>query len=151
MTAPMLLSSFGLAVVSSIVPWVNGELVLLAFATRATSTPDLAQIVVAVTAGQVAGKSALYWLARRARQLPPPKVAAAIARWGERAGRSPLAGLATMFASATFGVPPLYITTLVAGSLMIEFGSFLPVIVCGRLLHFGAIALVPRLVHHVLQ
>jgi membrane protein YqaA with SNARE-associated domain len=151
MTAPTLLSLFALALVSAIVPWVNGELVLLAFAAPATSTLDLARIVIAATAGQVAGKSALYWLARRARLLPPPKVAAAIARWRDRAVRRPLAGLATMFASATFGVPPLYLTTLVAGSLMIEFGAFLSVIVCGRLLHFGAIAFVPRLVTHVLH
>jgi len=149
MTAPLLLSSFALAVVSAIVPWVNGELVLLSFVAPATSTPDLSQIVIAVTAGQVSGKSALYWLARRARRLPPPKVAAAIDRWRDRIARRPLSGLATMFASATFGVPPLYLTTLAAGSLMVEFGAFLAVIVCGRLLHFVAIALVPRLVVHM--
>jgi membrane protein YqaA with SNARE-associated domain len=151
MAAPMLLSTFALAVVSAIVPWVNGELVLLAFVAPTTPTLDLSLIVIAVTAGQVSGKSALYWLARRARRLPPPKVAAAMARWRDRAARRPLAGLATMFASATFGVPPLYLTTLAAGSLMVEFGAFLSIIVCGRLLHFGAIALVPRLVVHVLH
>jgi membrane protein YqaA with SNARE-associated domain len=151
MTGPTLLSSFALALVSAVVPWVNGELVLLSFVVPTTSTLDLAQIVIAVTAGQVSGKSALYWLARRARRVPPPKVAAAIARWRDRVARRPLTGLATMFVSATFGVPPLYLTTLAAGSLMVEFGAFVSIIVCGRLLHFGAIALVPRLVVHVLH
>jgi membrane protein YqaA with SNARE-associated domain len=151
MAAPLLLTSFALAVVSAIVPWVNGELVLLSFVAPTTSTPDLSQIVIAVTAGQVSGKSVLYWLARRARRLPPLKVEAAMARWRDQVARRPLAGLATMFASATFGVPPLYLTTLVAGSLMVDFGAFLAVIVSGRLLHFGAIALVPRLVVHVLH
>lgn len=150
MTAPTLLAAFALALTSAIVPWVNGELVLLAFATPATSTAALVGVIVAVTAGQVAGKSVLYWLARRAGRLPPPTVAAVIARWRDRAIRRPLAWLATMFASATFGVPPLYLTTLVAGPL-IEFGVFLPVIVCGRLLHFGAIAFMPRLISKVLQ
>lgn len=151
MAAPLLLSSFALAVVSAIVPWVNGELVLLSYVAQTTSTADLSQIVIAVTAGQVSGKSVLYWLARRARRLPPPAVEAAIARWRDRLARRPLAGLATMFASATFGVPPLYLTTLAAGSLVVEFGAFLAVVVCGRLLHFGAIALAPRVVVHVLH
>ena len=146
MAMPMLLSSFALAVASAVVPWISGEIVLLAFVAPATSTPDIALIVIAVTAGQVAGKSVLYWLARRARRLPPPRVAAFLARWRERATRRPAAGMATMLASATFGVPPLYLTTLAAGSLMIEFRAFLPAIICGRLIHFGAIALVPRLV-----
>jgi membrane protein YqaA with SNARE-associated domain len=151
MATPTLLASFALAVVSAIVPWVNGELILLAFTAPATAATDLAAVVVAVTAGQVTGKSALYWLARRAQRLPPRRVDAAIDRWREQAARRPLAGLATMFASATFGVPPLYITTLAAGSLMVEFGSFLAIIVVGRLLHFGAIALTPRFVGHLLQ
>ena len=151
MATPMLLSSFTLAVASAVLPWINGEIILLAFVASATSTLDIALIVVAVTAGQVAGKSALYWLARRARRLPPPRVAAFLARWRERAARRPAAGVATMLASATFGVPPLYLTTLAAGSLMTDFRAFLPVIVCGRLIHFGSIALVPRLVGHLFQ
>ena len=146
-----LLASFGLAVASAVVPWINGELVLLAFATRAASLAEIVRLVLAVTAGQVAGKSVLYWLARRARTLPPPKLAATIARWGERNERHPVAALATMFVSATVGVPPLYLTTLAAGALMVEFGSFLSVITCGRLLHFGAIAFVPKLVGHLIQ
>jgi membrane protein YqaA with SNARE-associated domain len=147
----ILLAAFGLAVASAVVPWINGELVLLAFAARAASLVEVLSLVVAVTAGQVAGKSALYWVARRARHMPPAKLAATIARWRDRSKRRPLAALVTMFVSATVGVPPLYLTTLAAGALMVEFGSFLSVIICGRLLHFGAIALVPTLVGHLLQ
>ena len=147
--ATTLLSSFLLAVASALVPWINGELVLLGFVGRATPTSDLVQIVVSVTAGQVAGKSFLFWVARRARRMPSPKVAAAVARWRDRAERRPLAALTTVFASATLGFPPPCFIAMAAGAAMVEFGAFLPVVAFGRLIHFGAVALVPRLVGHL--
>jgi membrane protein YqaA with SNARE-associated domain len=51
--------------------------------------------------------------------------------------------VAVILASATFGFPPFYLTTLVAGALRIGFGTFLAAGFLGRLLHFGAIAMAP--------
>lgn len=140
------LACFGLAIASALLPWINAELVLLAVAGPLTSPTGLLVVVLAVTAGQVGGKSALYWLARRARLPRSPRVGRAIEHWRHTYERRPIAALAVILASATFGFPPLYLTTLVAGTLRIGFGRFLAAGLLGRLLHFGAIALAPGLV-----
>jgi hypothetical protein len=56
-------SCFVFAIVSALLPWVNAELLLLAVAAPLTSAADLMAVVLAVTAGQVGGKSVL-WIAR---------------------------------------------------------------------------------------
>lgn len=146
---------FGLAVVSAIFPWVNGELMLLAFAAGAVDTPHLLALVLAATAGQVVGKSTLFLLARHAVTVkadaspadasPPSKTARAIERWRAYGRRSPNALTALLLVSATLGMPPFYILTLVAGGLGIGFRRFLATAIVGRFLHFGGVALVPDL------
>lgn len=142
---------FGLAMASALLPWINAELMLLAVAGPLTSPTGLLVVVLAVTAGQISGKSALYWLARRARLPQPARVGRAIERWRHTYERRPIAALAVILASATFGCPPFYLTTLVAGALRIGFGTFLAVGLLGRLLHFGAIAVIPGLVGGMLH
>jgi len=137
---------FGLAIASALLPWINAELMLLAVAGPLTSPTGPLVVVLAVTAGQLTGKSALYWLARRARLPPSARMGRAIERWRDTYERRPIAMRAVMLASATFGFPPFYLTTLVAGALRIGFGTFLAAGLLGRLLHFGAIAMVPGLV-----
>ena len=74
-------SYFVAAIVSALLPWVNAELMLLAVAARRTSV-DLSFVVLAVTAGQVSGKSALYWIARRTfAGAPNGRLGAAVDRW----------------------------------------------------------------------
>jgi membrane protein YqaA with SNARE-associated domain len=124
---------------------------LLAVAGPLTSRAGLLVAVLGVTAGQVTGKCALYCLARRAQTPQSARVGRAIERWRDRYERRPIAALAVILASATFGLPPFYLTTLVAGALRIGFGAFLPAGLIGRLLHFGAIAMVPELVGGMLH
>lgn len=137
---------FGLAAASAILPWINAELMLLAVEAPLSTPTSLLVAVVAVTLGQVSGKSALYWLARHARLPWSARVDGAIERWRGRHERRPGAAPAMILVSATFGVPPFYFTTLAAGTLKIDFGTFLGAALLGRLLHFGAIAAVPGLV-----
>jgi membrane protein YqaA with SNARE-associated domain len=137
---------FGLAVASAVLPWVNAELLLLAVAAPLTSTTALLIAVLAVTVGQVSGKSALYWLARCARLRMPARLNPTISRWRRRQEQQPAAALAMMLVSATVGMPPFYLTTLAAGVLRIAFGTFLAAALLGRLLHFAVIATVPGLV-----
>lgn len=137
---------FGLAIASALVPWISAELIVLAAAGSLASPAGLMVVVLGVTAGQVAGKSAIYWLARSARRPPSALVSRAVARCRDKYERRPVAAVGVMFASATVGLPPFYLTSLVAGSLKIDFGTFLAVGMCGRLLHFGALAAAPGLV-----
>ena len=144
----MFASCFVLAIVSALLPWVNAELMLLAAASPATSIGEVVVLVVAATAGQVTGKSALYWIARRTLS-PGGRIHAAVARWREACEHRQRSTRATMMLSAVAGVPPFYVTTLAAGALGIDFVSFLTSAVVGRLVHFSAVALAPLAIHAV--
>lgn len=141
-----LLTAFGLAVASALLPWVNAELILLAIASPLTSALDLAFVVVAVTAGQVTGKTVLYWMARRAPQGSwTGRFAGVVERWRNACHGRPASAQVMMLVSAVVGVPPFYVTTMAAGALRISFPRFLGAAVLGRLLHFAAVAAVPAL------
>jgi membrane protein YqaA with SNARE-associated domain len=141
------LTCFALAIVSALLPWVNAEVLLLAVAAPMTSAIDLAVIVVAVTAGQVSGKGALYWIARRVPHSPTGHFGRAVDRWRVACAARPSSAQTMMLVSAIFGVPPFYATTVAAGALKINFGRFLSAAIVGRLLHFSGIALAPVLLH----
>lgn len=170
------LSCFGLAVVSALLPWVNGELVLLAFAASAPDMPHLLALVIAATAGQVVGKSTMFLLARHAAArtgaslvgpeddaqggvahgtegTPRPSTTArrTLERWRAYGRRSPRALTGLLLVSATVGLPPFYLLAVVAGGLGVGFTRFVTVAVIGRFLHFGGIALVPALFKSVWQ
>jgi membrane protein YqaA with SNARE-associated domain len=141
------LTCFALAIVSALLPWVNAELMLLAVAAPMTSAMDLAVIVMAVTAGQVSGKGALYWIARRTPHSPTGRFGRAVERWRVACDKRAASAQTMMLVSAMFGVPPFFATTVAAGALKIDFGRFLGAAIVGRLLHFSGVALAPLLVH----
>ena len=141
-------SSFVAAIVSALLPWVNAELMLLAVAARMTSVADLSVVVVAVTAGQVSGKSALYWIARRTvASVPNGRFATAVDRWREACETRQRSTEAMMTFSAIFGLPPFYITTVAAGATRVSFIRFLVAAIFGRLVHFSLVALAPLAIH----
>ena len=77
-----MVSCFGAAIVSALLPWVNAELMLLAVAAPLTSFSDLSSVVLAMTAGQVLGKTGLYWIARQtALTRPNGRIGKAVDRW----------------------------------------------------------------------
>lgn len=137
---------YGLFVVSSVVPWVNAEVILLSLVPLARSQADLVILAVLATVGQMTGKGVLYWTAWRTVRRGTSHAHEKLARWqawidGRYSRRAPL-----VFLSAAVGVPPFYIVTLAAGALRIRFVEFLAVGCSGRLVRFGCIALFPRLV-----
>jgi membrane protein YqaA with SNARE-associated domain len=143
-----LAACFALAIVSALLPWVNAELMLLAVAAPMTSIADLLALVLAVTAGQVSGKAALYWIARRATsQSPSGRIGRAVGRWREACDRRQRSTQTMMTMSAIFGLPPFYVTTVAAGALRVDFARFLIAAIFGRFLHFSAVALAPLAFH----
>jgi membrane protein YqaA with SNARE-associated domain len=138
-------SCFGLSIVSALVPWVNGEAVAVSFAVAGRSPLDLALIALLTAAGQMAGKCVLFSLGSSAGRL---RIAGdgRVRRWRERLRGRGTRALAIVFVSSAIGVPPLYLTTLAAGTVGMRFSRFFGAAACGRLLRFGAVVCVPSLV-----
>jgi membrane protein YqaA with SNARE-associated domain len=139
------LGCFLLSIVSALVPWVNGEVVLLSLATLARSPADLATLVLLTSAGQMTGKCMLYWAGRGVVPLRSNYAGRMVSTWKERFEQSPSKHLALVFISSTLGIPPFYVTTILAGAFRVRFGPFFVVGTCGRLLRFGLLVSVPRL------
>ncbi|MEQ1870685.1 MAG: VTT domain-containing protein [Vicinamibacterales bacterium] len=136
---------YGAAVVSAVAPWVNGEVLMLSAVPLAGSRTRLAALVIAVSAGQMTGKTIAYWLSRRSTRARSPRLQRALDRWQARFEARPWAALATTFVSALVGIPPFFIVSMLAGTLRVAFGQFLAVGTVGRLIHFALVAFVPEL------
>ena len=142
-TTALYAATFGLALLSGIIPFVfNIELYLLAVA--ALTGAPAAAIVGLATAGQTIAKFILYLVGRGALNIRWVKKSASSKAAGAFAKR-PNSGLGIVAFSAVVGFPPLYAVSLVAGTLRLPAVAFTAVIVVGRLIRFGGIYLVPDL------
>ena len=135
------ITSLALAFVSAIIPWVNAEALVLALPAVAHSRAELAGLVLLVTVGQMAGKCVVYCAGRRGARIGSQKMAERLARWQERAAKSPRRAIALVAISSVIGIPPFYLMSAVAGAVGMNLGWFLAAGTCGRLVRFTAIAL----------
>jgi membrane protein YqaA with SNARE-associated domain len=119
-----------LSIVSALVPWVNGEVILLSLTAVARSPWARLLLVLSASAGQMAGKCVLYWAGK------------GVIRFEQ----SPARMLSLVFVSSAVGIPPFYVITILAGVLRVRFGPFFAVGACGRVVRFGALAFIPWLV-----
>jgi membrane protein YqaA with SNARE-associated domain len=142
-TAEIFLVALSGALVSSLVPLVNAELLLMGLALASPAAAPL--LVVVMAAGQMVGKSALFLGGARLTRSP---LEGRLARWrlDERTGRAgaPLIGM-----SALTGLPPFYLVSVAAPALGVRFRTFLVMGLAGRLLRFAVLVALPRLVVHV--
>jgi membrane protein YqaA with SNARE-associated domain len=134
------------AIVSAVVPWVNGELLMMSAVPLARSRGALAILVVAVTAGQMTGKALMYWVSRKSTRPHSMRVQRSVERWRGRLQRRPRAVLAVVLVSALVGFPPFFVVSVAAGAIGLAFPRFLAVGLAGRLAHFAAVAFGPELV-----
>lgn len=139
------LGCFGLSIVSALVPWVNGEVLLLALAALAHSPFDLIILVLLASGGQMAGKCLLYCAGRGTIRFQAGRTQSIMNTWRGRFQQSPAKMLALVFVSSAVGIPPFYVITLLAGAFRIKFGPFIGIGLCGRLVRFGALVAVPQL------
>jgi membrane protein YqaA with SNARE-associated domain len=144
-TAGLFVSCFALSVVSALVPWINCELLLLSLAALAGSPFELVCLVLLASMGQMAGKCALYWAGRGTIRFQNSRVSRTTAAWRERFERSLSRPFAFVFLSSAFGIPPFYVTTILAGAVRLQFGRFVGVGMCGRLVRFGLLVFIPQL------
>lgn len=135
---------YPLAVLSAVLPWVNGELIMLSAVPLADTPMGLAVLVSVVTAGQMTGKGVMFWFARSATGSRAVRVEAVVRRWRTLLEKRPQSASGVMLVSSIVGLPPFYLVSIAAGALGVAFGRFLAIGTLGRLIHFGMIAFVPH-------
>jgi membrane protein YqaA with SNARE-associated domain len=125
---------------------VNAELLMFGAVPMTHSGLETTCVVLAMTAGQMTGKSFMYWVGRRATGRHASRANALMERWRGRFQSSPRSAQTLVFLSSLVGIPSFYVIAIAAGTLRIAFGRFLAVGTSGRLLHFGVVALAPQLI-----
>ncbi len=139
-TAITCLSTFSGAFVSSFVPVLNAEFLLLGAV--AISPPELGLVLVALTAvGQMGGKVVLYYVGRGAVRLKPTRASGAVRGISRFMKRRPSLVNVVLFASASFGIPPFYAVTLAAGALGTRVTAFVLLGLTGHFIRFYLLVL----------
>lgn len=129
-------------VASGFVPLVNTEAFLL-WVAATTPVSERLPVVIFTTLGQMVAKAGLYLIGCGALGIPlgkhATKVDALRARLAGRKGSTS----ALLFASATCGIPPFYLVSVLTGVLRWSFTRFFLIGCCGRLLRFSLVLLMP--------
>jgi membrane protein YqaA with SNARE-associated domain len=137
-------STFGICIVSALVPLVNAELVLLgavAYAPREMAIP----LAGAAALGQMVGKVVMYFVGRGALRLPGQRVrrvmAQAEAKLKDRQGMEN----AIYCTSAFLGIPPYYLVAVTSGMVHYPLPRFVVLGLLGRFARFATLVSIPGL------
>lgn len=139
------LTTFAVCVAGSIVPLINTEVYLVS-AVALSPQSYVVPLVVAAALGQMAGKVVMYYAGRGVVHLPFERVRTRMVAMQVRLQSRPRAGAAVLMASATVGLPPLYVVAIACGAVRMNLLSFVVIGTVGRLIHFAAVAAIPQLV-----
>lgn len=131
-------------VVSAFIPLVNAEVIVLSAATLGPSHLA-APCVLLVTVGQMIGKSVIFMAGRGAISIPWMVSAEKFRKASQRIDEGGATGDLILFASASAGLPPFYLTSVACGMLRMSFPRFALVGFTGRLIRFSALAVFPQL------
>jgi membrane protein YqaA with SNARE-associated domain len=140
----MLVACFGTSILTALLPWMNAEVMLLSATRFVGSQSALMGLVAVVTAGQMTGKTAMYWLARKAADAGTHRLVHLTERWRARFTQHPRSALAIVLVSALVGFPPFYAVSMAAGTSRMRFPHFLVVGSAARFVHFAIVALIPQ-------
>jgi membrane protein YqaA with SNARE-associated domain len=139
------LTTFAVCFVGSIFPVVNTEIYLVGAV--ALSPPSyVAPLVVAAALGQMVGKVVMYHAGAGLLRIPSERVRSRMMAMQARFEARPRAGALVLFASATVGLPPLYVVAIACGAVRMNLLAFFVIGTVGRLVHFAAVAAIPELV-----
>jgi membrane protein YqaA with SNARE-associated domain len=137
------LATLVVSLVSGIVPLVNVELYLMGVVTLAPDSHNIWLLVLMATIGQMTAKVAMYWSARGMLNISLAKYEAAVAKWRVRFQRSEPQLSFFILGSAFIGLPPFFVTSILAGMLRVSFLRFWAMGFCGRFARFILFALFP--------
>ena len=142
----VLLACFGVALASAFLPFIPIEAYLGAAVSE--STQAWWALALAATFGQMLGKIAIFLLGRQSMQwswlqkrMAKYNVEKYVVRLTEAAERRPIAMDGIVLVSASVGLPPFAVISLVAGQLNMSLTRFLVIGSVGRFVRFGAVAL----------
>jgi len=154
MTAQSLLAQLGpyaatlvVGFLSALIPLVNIELFLVAAAAIAPRTYPVWTLGVVAAAGQMCGKSVLYWSAgsalnsRTGRRFSPDRVDALRRRM---AAMNPWVLGGFSFVSALVGMPPFLLFSILAGVIEMRYWHFAVSGLAGRGLRLVAVVSFPH-------
>jgi membrane protein YqaA with SNARE-associated domain len=141
------LTTFAVCVAGSIIPLINTEVYLVS---AVALSPDgwVIPLVLAATFGQMTGKVVMYYAGRGVVHIPYERVRTRMVAMQARLQARPRAGAAVLLASATVGLPPLYVVSIACGAVRMNLLAFFVIGTVGRLVHFAAVAAIPQLVKH---
>ena len=138
------LTTFAVCVLGSLIPFVNTEIYLLS-AVALSPRSYVLPLVIAATVGQTVGKIAMYYVGRGVLKLPAGRVQRGLEAATARLEARPMWGKLFFFFSSLVGFPPLYVMTLAAGAVRMNFAFFVVACLVGRFIHFAVVAMVPDL------
>ena len=143
------LTTFAVCVVGAIIPLVNTEIYLLSVSAISPAS-FVGPLVVAATAGQMAGKVGIYLAGRGILKLKNEKVHNRVIALRDSLEHRPWVARGTLLSSAILGLPPLYIMSIVCGAIGMGLGYFVVIGSVGRLIHFAVVALLPQYARYLL-
>jgi membrane protein YqaA with SNARE-associated domain len=144
------LTTFAVCVVGSFIPLVNTEVYLISVSAFAP-VEFVIPLVIAATGGQMAGKVVMFYAGRGILRLKSERVRTRVLALREKLSHRPTLAKATLFSSATLGLPPLYVVSIACGAIGMGVGSFFVLGTVGRLIHFGVVAMLPQYAKLVLN
>jgi len=131
---------------AGLIPLINTEIYLVTASTVLVTSPaQLPVIVLLGAASQMVAKVLLYFTAAGALRLPTGRYQAKIDKARERIEKWRDKPKWILFVSATLGLPPFYVISLLAGALGIRLPTFCAIGLLGRVLRFGVIVAIPWL------
>lgn len=136
--------AFVVCLVSGFFPVVNAELSMIALVMLAPESNHFVLLVFLGTLGEVTAKCGMYWAARGVFNLSLARYQQRIEKWRSRfTGAEP--GLSFfVFVSAVVGIPPFFVTAILAGTFRVPFVRFFVVGLTGRFVRFTLIGLFPK-------
>jgi membrane protein YqaA with SNARE-associated domain len=138
------IGTFVVCLASGIVPVVNAELYLVGLVILAPASHDTLLLVLMATLGQMTAKVAMYWAARGMLNISLTRYEAAVDKWRVRFQRSGSRLSLFIFVSAFIGLPPFFVTSILAGMLRVSFLFFCLMGFCGRFARFLLFVLFPK-------
>jgi membrane protein YqaA with SNARE-associated domain len=126
--------------ISGLVPFVNAELWLVAVVVALAVPAQLPLIVLLAAIGQIAAKVLLYYGGLGVVALPGQRFQKALVGARDRVASWQKRPHLVLFTSATIGLPPLYLVSLLAGALRYRLRALVTIGLIGRTLRFGVIA-----------
>lgn len=142
--------------VSALVPVVNTEIYLVGLVTQQPQLPWWL-LGPAAAVGQMAGKRLFYYAARGSLRLPARlqrhsgwsgggRWSRRLVRFQETCRERPAWAVGVLLVSASLGLPPFLMITVIAGMARIPVTTFLVTGLAGRFARFAAIAASPGVV-----